>query len=63
MLPKKMWEIMGKPNLIWSLVQLRLENQNKIVPIGQLIGITMNIDGVRNVANFEVIEIVDDSQP
>jgi hypothetical protein len=28
-----------------------------------LIGIPVNIDGVRSIADFEVIEIVDDSQP
>jgi hypothetical protein len=62
-LPKKTWEMMGKPKLIWSPIQLRLENQHKIVPIGRLIGIPVNIDGVCSIADFEVIEIVDDSQP
>jgi hypothetical protein len=62
-LPKNTCEMMGKPKLIWSLVQLRLTNKHKIVPIGRLIGIPMNIDGVHSVAHFEVIEIVDDSQP
>jgi hypothetical protein len=32
-----------------------------IVPIGRLIGIPMNINGVRIIADFEVIEIMDDS--
>jgi hypothetical protein len=54
---------MGKPKLVWSHVQLRLENQHKIVPIGHLAGVPMNIDGVRNMADFEVIEIMDDNQP
>jgi hypothetical protein len=30
-LPSKTWETMGKPKLIWSPIQLRLENQHKIV--------------------------------
>jgi hypothetical protein len=34
MLPNKTWEMMGKPKLIWSPIQLRLANQHKIVPIG-----------------------------
>jgi hypothetical protein len=62
-LPKKTREMMGKPKLIWSLVQLILANQHKIVPIGRLAGVPVNIDGVCNVVDFEVIEIVDDSQP
>jgi hypothetical protein len=31
--------------------------------IGRLTGVPVNIDGVHNVEDFEVIEIVDDSQP
>ena len=33
-LPKKMWEMMGQIELIWSLFQLNLVNQHKIVLIG-----------------------------
>jgi hypothetical protein len=55
--------MMGKPKLIWSRVQLRLANQHKIVPIGRFTGVHVDIDGVRSVADFEVIEIADDSQP
>jgi hypothetical protein len=55
--------MMGKPKLIWSPVQLRLENQHKIIPIGRLTGVTVNIDGVPSVADFEVIEIMDDNEP
>jgi hypothetical protein len=62
-LPKQTWEMMGKPNLIWSHVQLILENQHKIVPIGRLKGVPVNLDEVHNVACFKVIEIMDDSQP
>jgi hypothetical protein len=60
---KKTWEMMGKPKLIWSPIQLRLVNQHKIVPIGRLLRVPVNIDGVHSVAYFEVIEIVDNSQP
>jgi hypothetical protein len=62
-LPKKTWELMGKHNLVWSPVQLRLTNQHKIVPIGHLTGVPVNIDGVCNVEDFEVIEILDENQP
>jgi hypothetical protein len=27
MLPKKYWDLMGNPNLLWSPIQLRLANQ------------------------------------
>jgi len=54
---------MGEPELIWSPIQLRLANQHKIVPIGRLTGVPVNIDGVLSMVYFEVIEIVDDIQP
>jgi hypothetical protein len=60
-LPKKTWELMGKPKLVWSPVHLRLANQHKIVSIGRLTGVPVNIDGVCKVEYFEVIEILDDS--
>jgi hypothetical protein len=61
--PKKTWEMMGKPKLIWSPIQLILVNQHKIVPIGRLLRVPMNIDGVHSVADFKFIEIVDNSHP
>jgi hypothetical protein len=63
MLPKKTWELMGENNLVWSLVRLRLVNQHKIVLIGRLTRVHVNIDGVHNMVEFEVIDILDDSQP
>jgi hypothetical protein len=63
LLPNKNWEMMGKPKLVWSPFQLRIVNQHKIILIGRLTGVPVNIDEVRNVEDFEVIEIVDDSQP
>jgi len=38
-----------------------MANQQKVIPLGKLQGITMDIEGASAVANFEVIEIVDDS--
>ena len=45
-LPKQTWEHMGKPRLQWSPIQLWMANQQKILPMGQLHGITVDIDGV-----------------
>lgn len=38
-------------------------NQQKIIPLGRLSGIIVDIDGVRITTDFEVIDIVDDSNP
>jgi hypothetical protein len=54
---------MVKPKLIWSHVQLMLANQHKIVLIGRLLGVNVNIDGVHSIIDFQVIEIVDGSNP
>jgi hypothetical protein len=62
-LPRQAWEMMGKSKLVWSTIQLSLANQHKIIPIRILEGLPINIDGVCSVSNFEVIEIVDNSQP
>jgi len=40
-----------------------MENQQKILPMGRLQGVTVDIEGVSTQANFEVIEIVDDNNP
>lgn len=40
-----------------------MENQQKIIPMGQLQGVTVDIKGASTLANFEVIEIVDDNNP
>ena len=38
-------------------------NQQKIIPMGRLQGVTMDIEGASTLVDFEVIEIVDDSNP
>jgi len=38
-------------------------NQKKIIPMGCLYGVTVDIEGAHTIANFEVIKIVDDSNP
>jgi hypothetical protein len=62
-LPKKIWEMMGKPKLVCSPIQLIITNHHNIVPIGRFSGVPMNIYAVHTVEYFEVIEIVDYSQP
>jgi hypothetical protein len=61
--PKKYWEVMGKPKLVWSPIQLWLANQYKIYPIGRLEQVEVNIEGVKTKVDFEVIEIMDESDP
>jgi hypothetical protein len=62
-LPNKIWQCMGEPTLGYSHVQLKLENQHKVLPIGRLKGVIVDLDGVCTKANFELIEIVDDTTP
>ena len=38
-------------------------NQHKVLPIGRLKGVTVDLDGVHTKADFEVIKIVDDTTP
>jgi len=62
-LPKWTWERMGRPALQWSPIQLRMENQHKIIPMERLQGVTVDIEGASALTDFEVIEIVDDNKP
>jgi hypothetical protein len=49
---------MGKPNLVWSLIQLILSNQYKIYPIGTMEQVEVRIDGVKTKLDFKVTEIM-----
>jgi hypothetical protein len=62
-LTKQTWEIMGRPKLRYSPIQLKLANQQKVCPLGRLSNLPMDIDGVQSLAYFEVIEIIDDRNP
>ena len=62
-LPKQTLERMGRPMLQWSLIQLRMENQQNIIPSGRLQGVIVDIEGMSALADFEVIEIIDDRNP
>jgi hypothetical protein len=54
---------MGEPTLGYSHIQLKLENQHRLIPIGQLKGIPVDLDYVHTMGNFEVIDIVDNTTP
>jgi hypothetical protein len=60
-LPKKYWEVMDQSKLVWSPIHLCLDNQYKIYLIGHLEQVEVNIEGVKTKADFEVIEIMDES--
>jgi hypothetical protein len=60
---KQTWALMGKPKLIYSPIRLKMANQQSLSPFGRFEHVSMDIDGVRTFADFEVIEIVDDSCP
>ena len=44
-LTRQTWEIMNKPKLDWSSIQLRLVNQSKVLPIGILTQVPVEVDG------------------
>ena len=60
---KQTWALMEKPKLIYSPIKLRMAKKQVVSPFGRLECVPMDIDGVRTFADFEVIEIVDDSCP
>ena len=54
---------MGKPRLEWSPIQLRLANQVKVLPIGWLSNFSIDVKGLCTFTDFEVINIIDDTNP
>lgn len=54
---------MAKPKLVFSPIQLRLAKQQRVIPLGHLSSVPVDLDGVCSLADFEVIEIIDDSKP
>ena len=62
-LTRQTWESMNKLRLDWSPIQLRLANQSKVLPIGRLTQVPVEVEGLRTYAEFEVIDIVDDTNP
>ena len=62
-LPVKTRDLMGRPLMEQSTIQLRLDNQENIYPLDKLEGFYVDIDGLRSNVDFEVIEIVDGTNP
>ena len=60
-LTRQTWESMGKPWLDWPPIQLCLANQAKVLPIGRLSNVIVDVEGLRTYPDFEVIKIVDDT--
>ena len=56
-------ESMGKLRLVWSPVQLCLTNQLKVLHIGQLTQVLVEVEGLWTYADFEFIDIVDYTNP
>jgi hypothetical protein len=62
-LPKKIWEALGKPRLTYSPIQLRMANSYCIFPIRRLESVEIDVAGVKTVAEFEVVEIMGNKDP
>ena len=62
-LTQQTWDNMGNPCLDWSPIQLRLPNQAKVLPIGRLRQVPIDIEGLCTFVDLEVINIVDDTNP
>jgi hypothetical protein len=62
-LPKKTWEDLGKPQLTYYPIQLRMANRYCIFPIGILENVEIDVARVNTVAYFEVIKIMGDKDP
>jgi hypothetical protein len=60
---KQTWESMAKSKLAFSPIQLRLANHQRVIPLGHLTSVPVDLDGMHSLADFEVIEIIDDSTP
>ena len=60
---KQTWEIMAKPKFAFSPIQLRLANQQRVISLGRMSNVSVDLDRVRSLADFEAIEIIDDSTP
>jgi hypothetical protein len=52
-LPKNTWQCMGECTLGYSPVQLKLANQYRVFPIGRRKGVTIHMDGVCTMEDFD----------
>jgi hypothetical protein len=51
-LPKKTWQCMGETTLGYLNVQLKLGNQHRVLPIGRLKGVIVDLDRVHTKESF-----------
>ena len=59
-IPKKQtWKKMGSPMLSLYPVQLPLANQARVMSIGRVPYLAVEVEGMKTYANFDVIEVVD----
>jgi len=56
-------EMIGKPKLTWSSIQLQFTKQHYTFPIRQVTGMKVDIGRVSIIVNFEVIKILDNINP
>jgi hypothetical protein len=54
---------MRDPTLGYSPVQLKLANQHRVLPIGRLKGVKIDLYGVCTKVDFKVIKIMDGTTP
>ena len=57
-LPKKSWEAMGYPSIIYFPIQLRMQNIYHIFPISCIENIEVDMVGIKTTIGFESIEIM-----
>ena len=50
---KKTWEIMVMPKLAFYPIQLRLANQQRVIPLGRLSNVPVDLDEMSSLADFE----------
>ena len=48
----------GEDQIVWSLFQLMSTNQLKVIPVGRLPRVNIEVEGLWNYAYFEVIELL-----
>ena len=54
---------MGEPKLEWFTIQPRMANEQKIIPLGRLSKMVIDIAGAKVRADLEVIQIIEDADP
>ena len=47
--------------MVWSLVQLQLENKARVSSIGRVSHLLVEVEGLKTYVDFDVIEIIDES--